>query len=140
MARSFIRKPSLKKSFSARTKGKATRSIKKVVKPFYGKKGSGFAHPKRAVYNKVYHRTSASMFSLSSAFSKYNFAGAVGGGCLIQCVVFTCQLMWYAIVLAFWLMYAMGYGIYRGVLWLIDTIRATRQQKYYDDIQDEQQQ
>lgn len=52
-----IRKPSLKKSFSARTKGQLTRSIKRALIPGYGKRGMGWLHPKRALYNRVYHRT-----------------------------------------------------------------------------------
>lgn len=52
-----LRKPSLKKSFSARTKGQLTRSIKRALIPGYGKRGMGWLHPKRALYNRVYHRT-----------------------------------------------------------------------------------
>lgn len=53
--RSFIRKPSLKKSFSARTKGRATRSMKRMINPTYGKKGMGMlTNPKKSMYNKVY--------------------------------------------------------------------------------------
>lgn len=65
MARSIIRKPSLKKSISARTKGRATRTIKKAVIPGYGKKGMGLIkNPKKAVYNKVYNKTSISVFDI----------------------------------------------------------------------------
>ena len=53
-----MRKPSLKKSISARTTGKVKRTIKKTVVPGYGKKGSGWIKdPKKAVYNKVYNKT-----------------------------------------------------------------------------------
>ena len=52
-----MRKPSLKKSLSARTKGRATRAVKKALIPGYGKKGMGILHPKRALYNKVYRKT-----------------------------------------------------------------------------------
>ena len=53
-----MRKPSVKKSLSARTKGKATRAVKKEVVPGYGKKGSGLIKdPKRSVKNKVYKKT-----------------------------------------------------------------------------------
>lgn len=52
-----IRKPSLKKSLSARTKGRAKRAVKKALIPGYGKKGMGMAHPKRAMKNKAYNRT-----------------------------------------------------------------------------------
>lgn len=55
-----MRKPSLKKSFSARTKGKAKRSIKKALIPGYGKKGMGILHPKKKLYNKAYKKTTFS--------------------------------------------------------------------------------
>lgn len=60
-----MRKPSLKKSISARTKGKAKRAVKKAIIPGYGKKGTGWMkNPKKAAYNKVYHKTSFSIFDL----------------------------------------------------------------------------
>lgn len=60
-----MRKPSLKKSIKARTTGKAKRVIKKAVIPFYGKKGSGWIkNPKKAAYNKIYKKTTFSIFDL----------------------------------------------------------------------------
>lgn len=60
-----MRRPSIKKSIKARTTGKAKRAIKKAVIPGYGKKGTGvFKDPKKAVYNKVYKKTSFSIFDL----------------------------------------------------------------------------
>lgn len=57
--RSVIRKPSIKKSFSARTTGKVKKSIKKTANPLYGKSGTGYIrNPQKAVYNKVYKKTS----------------------------------------------------------------------------------
>lgn len=56
-----MRKPSLKKSFKARTTGKLKRKVKKSVNPFYGKKGMGWINnPKKAMYNKVYNKTTFS--------------------------------------------------------------------------------
>ena len=53
-----FRKPSLKKSFRARTTGKWKRKIKRTVNPFYGKKGMGFIkNPRRSVRNKIYKKT-----------------------------------------------------------------------------------
>ena len=53
-----MRKPSLKKSFKARTTGKLKRKVKKSVNPLYGKKGVGFVkNPKKSVKNKIYHKT-----------------------------------------------------------------------------------
>ena len=60
-----MRKPSLKKSLKARTTGRAKRSIKKAVIPGYGKKGMGWIKdPKKAAYNKVYNKTTFSLFDL----------------------------------------------------------------------------
>lgn len=60
-----LRKPSLKKSFKARTTGRVKRSIKKSINPLYGKKGIGLiTNPKKAIYNKVYNKTSFSIFDL----------------------------------------------------------------------------
>lgn len=49
-----MRKPSWKKSLSARTKGRATRAVKRALIPGYGKKGMGWLHPKRKLYNTIY--------------------------------------------------------------------------------------
>ena len=60
-----VRKPSPMKSLSARTTGKAKRAIKKAIIPGYGKKGIGYiTNPKKALYNKIYNKTSVSMFDL----------------------------------------------------------------------------
>ncbi|WP_407350081.1 hypothetical protein VNN41_06590 [Lactococcus garvieae] len=60
-----MRKPSIKKSFKARTTGKAKRKIKKALIPGYGKKGMGYVkNPKKAVYNKVYKKTTFSFWDL----------------------------------------------------------------------------
>lgn len=57
-----VRKPSIKRSIKARTTGRIKRSIKKSVNPLYGKKGMGYINnPKKAVYNKVYNKTTVSM-------------------------------------------------------------------------------
>ena len=56
-----IRKPSINKRIAARTKGRATRSIKKAIIPGYGKKGMGILHLKKALYNKVYNKTTISV-------------------------------------------------------------------------------
>lgn len=71
MARSIIRKPSLKKSISARTTGRAKRAVKKAVIPGYGKKGTGWIkNPKKAAYNKVYNKTSISIFDIFKSIFK----------------------------------------------------------------------
>jgi len=60
-----MRMPSLKKSIKARTTGRVKRTVKKAVIPGYGKKGMGwFKNPKKAAYNKVYNKTSFSLWDL----------------------------------------------------------------------------
>lgn len=60
-----MRTPCVKKSIKARTTGKAKRAVKKALIPRYGKKGMGqINNPKKAAYNKVYHKTSFSLFDL----------------------------------------------------------------------------
>lgn len=57
-----VRTPSIKKSVKARTTGKINRQVKRSVVPLYGKKGTGIIkNPKRAVYNKVYNKTTISV-------------------------------------------------------------------------------
>ena len=60
-----MRKPSLKRSLKARTTGRAKRGVKKALIPGYGKKGMGWIkNPKKAAYNKIYKKTSFSLFDL----------------------------------------------------------------------------
>lgn len=60
-----MRKPSLKKNIKARTTEKAKRTLKKSIIPGYGKKGAGWIkNPKKAAYNKIYKKTTFSIFDL----------------------------------------------------------------------------
>lgn len=60
-----VRTPSLKKSISARTTGRAKRSIKRALVPGYGKKGRGWiTNPRKAAYNKIYKKTTVSFLDL----------------------------------------------------------------------------
>lgn len=60
-----LRTPSLKRSVRARTTGRAKRAIKKAIIPGYGKKGIGWIKdPKKAAYNKVYKKTSFSLWDI----------------------------------------------------------------------------
>lgn len=57
------RKPSLKKTVSAMTTGRAKRAVKSSINPLYGKKGMGVVNdPQKALYNKVYKKTTRSIF------------------------------------------------------------------------------
>lgn len=60
-----MRKPSLTKSLKARTTAKYKRKVKKSLIPGYGKKGMGWVkNPKKAAYNKVYKKTTFSLWDL----------------------------------------------------------------------------
>ena len=66
-----VRKPSLKKSLKARTTGRVKRQLKKSVNPLYGKKGMGYINnPSKAVYNKIYNKTTASAKDVLGANNK----------------------------------------------------------------------
>lgn len=57
-----MRTPNINKRISARTTGKIKRTVNKTVNPLYGKKGMGFINdPSKAVYNKVYNKTTISV-------------------------------------------------------------------------------
>ena len=64
-----LRTPSLKKMVKSRTTGRVKRAMKKSINPIYGKKGIGFVtEPKKAVYNKIYKKTSFSIFDFFKLF------------------------------------------------------------------------
>lgn len=57
-----IRKFNLKKRIKARTTSRIKREVKKSFIPFYGKKGMGWINnPHKAVYNKIYNKTTISI-------------------------------------------------------------------------------
>lgn len=63
-----MRTPSLKKSLSARTTGRAKRQIKSAIIPSYGRRGMGWIrNPRKAVYNKIYRKTT---FGLADVLKK----------------------------------------------------------------------
>lgn len=58
-----IRMPSMTRSIGARTTGALKRTVMRSVSPLYGKKGMGLIRdPEKAVYNKVYNKTSIGLF------------------------------------------------------------------------------
>lgn len=60
-----FRTPSLKKSLKARTTSKYKRQLKSAIDPTYGKKGVGwFKNSKKALYNKIYNKTTKSIFDI----------------------------------------------------------------------------
>ena len=97
-----IRKPSIKKSISARTTGKVKRKLKRVANPFYGKKGMGWVkNPKKALSNKIYKKTTVSAKD--------------AGGCLFACI-------WYPIYWCCILMWWLGVLVVNGIISLVEWI------------------
>ena len=68
-----VRKPSVSRRIKARTTGRAKRAVKKAVIPYYGKKGTGIIKdPKKAVYNKVYRKTTVGVDDIIAAAASSN--------------------------------------------------------------------
>lgn len=67
MSRNFFRKPSLKKSISAKYNAQWKRHVKKALIPGYGQKGAGWRNPKRKIYNKYYNKSSFDTRKIVSA-------------------------------------------------------------------------
>ena len=62
-----LRIPDINKSLKARTTGRVNRKIKSLTNPFYGKKGIGFIKdPDRAIYNKIYAKTTIGFKDIKS--------------------------------------------------------------------------
>lgn len=59
-----MRKPSINKVIKARTTTQYKKNLKRSVNPLYSKKGMGLLSPKKAVYNKVYNKTTFSFWDL----------------------------------------------------------------------------
>jgi len=101
-----IRKPNVKKSIKARTTGKIKRKIKKKINPLYGKKGMGYIkNPKKAIYNKIYNKTS---ISASDIFKKsnslfYNIFIAIPIFIFVVCLQFIFYCWKYLILGAIWI-------------------------------------
>lgn len=70
-----MRKPSIKRSISARTTGRMKRAVKRSVDPTYGKKGIGIVKdPKKSVYNKVYDKTTVDIRDIISSSGDDDFS------------------------------------------------------------------
>ncbi len=101
-----IRTPSIKKSIRARTTGKYKRKFKRLVNPFYGKKGMGWIkNPSRAFKNKIYHKTTISARS-----------AVKGTGNLIGMILY--YLFWVPIKWMFILVWILLKYTCLGIAWL----------------------
>lgn len=113
-----IRTPSPKKSISARTTGKAKRKLKRMMNPFYGKKGTAFIKsPGKAIKAKIYKKTTIS--------TKSAVKGA--GGCLCALFMIPLYLIWYMLKYIFlgiaWAFVLLINGCIALVEWFINLNR-----------------
>lgn len=89
-----VRKPDLKKSIKARTTGKIKRTAKRSINPLYGKKGMRFINnPKKAMYNKVYNKTSINAFDLFKKSNNILYIIFIAFPCF--CIIFAFQVLYY---------------------------------------------
>ena len=109
-----LRKPSLKKSFKAMTTGKAKRKLKKAFIPGYGKKGTGLLkNPKKAIYNKVYNKTTIGVKDLlENKKTKTKKATSVSGtnnsgesNLIVNIIIWLFVIGFFMAILPFYLIY-----------------------------------
>lgn len=63
-----FRKPYINKMIKARTTSQVKRKVKSI-NPLYGKKGMGYVNdPQKAIYNKVYKKTSFGLMDILKLF------------------------------------------------------------------------
>nr|DAP64800.1 MAG TPA: hypothetical protein [Caudoviricetes sp.] len=100
-----LRKPSPKKSFKAMTTGKIKRKIKKTIIPGYGKKGTGlFKNPKKAIYNKVYHKTTFGIKDLAKTKRKKTSKNK-DSNLIVDIFVWLFVISFFIAILPFYLIY-----------------------------------
>ena len=81
-----VRKPSVRKSVSARTTGRLTRTANRSINPYYGNKGMGWVNDShRAAYNKVYYKTTISIFCVVILFFLVLFSPIIFAWWFISC-------------------------------------------------------
>ena len=94
-----VRKPSINKSISAKTTGRLERASKRAINPSYGRKGAGFIKdPARARYNKVYNKTSYSVYG-KRASRRSSRSNEIDGatGCITGIVIIILMIsLWFA--------------------------------------------
>lgn len=113
-----IRKPNIKKSIKARTTGRIKRKIKKTVNPLYGKKGMGYINnPKKAVYNKIYNKTSIKALNVFKKSNNFLYN------------IFIAFPMFF-IVLAVQIIYYCYKYMILGVIWIIKKIVKNKKDNY----------
>lgn len=107
-----MRKPSIKRSIKARTTSRVKRAVKKSVIPFYGKKGTGWIkNPKKALYNKIYNKTSFSFWDILR-----NMKSNDNGGVLMKKIIAWGGVVVFAMLAL--VAFSLG-GVIGGVIFLL---------------------
>ncbi len=116
-----LRTPSIKKSFKARTTGKYKRKLKRLVNPFYGKKGMGWIkNPSRALKNKIYHKTT---FSAKDAIKgTSNLFGAIIYYLIVLPIKWMFILMFYMTKYMLLAMVWVCVAIFNCIVWVVEKI------------------
>lgn len=88
--------PNIKKSVKAKTTGKINRTVKSAINPLYGKKGMGYINnPKKAVYNKVYNKTTKNIFDEDeSQYTVSNEETSQGTATIVAWVITIIIMTW----------------------------------------------
>lgn len=109
-----LRTPSFKKSISARTTGKFKRKLKRSINPYYGKKGMGWINnPKKAMYNKVYNKTTFGIKDVLNSTSKNHTSKQKNSGTYSFIGIIIALI----ILVAFW-QYILALLVVLGLLYL----------------------
>lgn len=94
-----LRKPSINKSISAKTTGRLEKACKRAINPCYGRKGSGvIKNPSRSSYNKVYNKTSYSVYGriTNKRYSRRNDVDGASG-CIAGIIIIIVLIsLWFA--------------------------------------------
>lgn len=141
-----VRKPSVKRSIKAHTTGKVKRSVKKAVNPLYGKKGMGYINdPQKAVYNKVYNKTTIGVRDVvddnikskhtttTQSAGGYHYSAKTYKGCGVFLIVIAC-------ILAFVGLFVLPVGLLfigMGILLFCLGKKYTRLSKYINNNQED---
>ena len=138
-----MRKPSISKSIKARTTGTIKRNINRSINPLYGQKGMGYINnPKKAVYNKIYNKTtfglndivdynSVDYNSKVNLKSDNNYNKKNKWISIALCMFTFCGHKFYEGKIALGILYFLTVGLF-GIGWAIDLIILfTKPNPYY---------
>lgn len=136
-----MRKPSISKSIKARTTGRINRTINRSINPLYGKKGMGYINnPKKALYNKVYNKTTVGVNDMFINTSNNTSSNCYVSNTLKEknkwisiflCIFTLCGHKFYEGKIGLGILYLLTIGLF-GIGWFVDLIiLLTKPNTYY---------